>query len=106
MAGPTRSPYRQWETIPEVVAQPMLLTPGAAERLTGLRAETLRTYTKQPGGPAVVKLSRKRVMYDRADLLAWIARRSERVPSAAPTAVSPAVETTPEPFKTQETALA
>jgi predicted DNA-binding transcriptional regulator AlpA len=90
MAGPTRSPYRQWETIPEIVAQPMLLTPGSAERLTGLRAETLRVYSRQPGGPSVVKISSRRVMYDRADLLAWLERRTERVPSTAPTAVTEA----------------
>jgi hypothetical protein len=103
MAGPTRSTYRQWETIPEIVAQPMLLTPAGAERLTGLRAETLRTYTKQPGGPAVVKLSRKRVMYDRADLLDWIKRRSERVPSAAAAAAIPAAEAAPETAILEET---
>jgi predicted DNA-binding transcriptional regulator AlpA len=103
MAGPTRSPYRQWETIPEVVAQPMLLTPGSAERLTGLRAETLREYAKQPGGPAVIKLSSRRVMYDRADLLAWIARRSVRVPS---TAALPATEAAMAEPQTEETAIA
>jgi predicted DNA-binding transcriptional regulator AlpA len=77
----TRSPHRQWELEPVEIAPPLLLGPGGAERLTGLRAETLREYAKQPGGPAVVRLSSRRLMFVRTDLLAWIARRTQHSPA-------------------------
>jgi hypothetical protein len=73
---------RQWEldTASEI-APPLLLGPGAAERLTGVRASALRNYASQPGGPVLVRLSSRRLMFDRLDLVRWIARRSEHPPA-------------------------
>jgi hypothetical protein len=72
---------RVWELEPPPLEPALLLGPGSAERLTGIRAEQLRAYARQPGGPATVRLSSNRVMYRRDDLLAWIARRTVPAPT-------------------------
>lgn len=70
---------RQWEDADP--PPPLLLTPGQAERLVGIRAEEIRRLARLPGGPAVVKLSPKRIMYIRTDLLTWIARPTTHSPA-------------------------
>jgi hypothetical protein len=72
---------RVCELEPPSLEPALLLGPGAAERLVGIRAEQLRAYARQPGGPAVVKLSSGQLMYRRAELLDWIERRTVPAPA-------------------------
>jgi hypothetical protein len=74
-----RQRMRRWED--DDLPPPLLLSPGQAEQLVGIRAEEIRRLAGSPGGPAVVKLSPKRIMYIRADLLAWIARQTTHSPA-------------------------
>lgn len=55
------------ETLP-----PRLLTEDDVARMTGLTNDTLRTWRCKRKGPAYRKLG-SRVLYDEADVAAWIA---------------------------------
>jgi hypothetical protein len=67
---------RHWE-LDHTPEPPQLLTPAQAEQLVGLRAERLRDLSRQAGGPATVILPSRRVLFIRADLLAWIVRQTQ-----------------------------
>jgi hypothetical protein len=70
------------EPEPETLPPLLLLSLGAAERLVGIRGEQLRRYASQPGGPPIVRVSPRRNMFRRTDLLAWIESRTHRQPLA------------------------
>jgi hypothetical protein len=75
---------RIWNLEPPEMEPPMLLTPGQAERLIGIRAERLLLFSRMPNGPATVRLPGRNILYDRRDLLDWIARHRHKVPPAEP----------------------